>query len=119
MFNASAKAPNGPSLNEVLSIDPLLQPDLLDTLIRFYIYTFVFAANVAKMYRQVLVHEDDRDVQRILWRKNPVYRISTYQLNTVTYGTGPASFSTTKCLAVLASQVESRHLVAAEKIRNC
>lgn len=50
------------------------------------------------MYRQVLVHPDDRAYQVILWRE--------FQLNTVTYGMASASFLSTRCLVKLASDFQ-------------
>ncbi|XP_017486641.1 PREDICTED: uncharacterized protein LOC108375071 [Rhagoletis zephyria] len=50
------------------------------------------------MYRQVLVHHDDRDYQRILWRTSAAQPISHYRLRTVTYGTATAPFLATRCL---------------------
>ncbi|XP_028042548.1 uncharacterized protein LOC114252241 [Bombyx mandarina] len=50
------------------------------------------------MYRQVLVHEDDRDLQLILWREDESMPIETLRLNTLTYGTASASYLSTRCL---------------------
>ncbi|XP_046605012.1 uncharacterized protein LOC124297744 [Neodiprion virginianus] len=44
------------------------------------------------MYRQILVHNDDQDFQRILWRKEPELPIEEYQLTTVTYGLASAPY---------------------------
>lgn len=38
------------------------------------------------MYRQMVVHPNDKNFQLILWRPQSDQPISTYQLNTVTYG---------------------------------
>ena len=59
------------------------------------------SADVEKMYRQVWVHPDDRFLQEILWRKTPDHPITTYELNTLTYGTASAPFLATKCLQQL------------------
>lgn len=53
------------------------------------------------MYRQVIMHPDDRNFQLILWRENMNEDLATYQLNTVTYGTASASFLDTRCLLEL------------------
>lgn len=47
----------------------------------------MICADVAKMYRQVLIKPEDRCLQLILWRINPIEKISTYCLGIVTYGT--------------------------------
>ncbi|XP_024868970.1 uncharacterized protein LOC112452802 [Temnothorax curvispinosus] len=47
---------------------------------------------MVKMYRQILVHSDDRDLQRIVWRPDETAALRDYLLNTVTYGEGCAPF---------------------------
>lgn len=71
MFNASAKVPNGRSLNDVLLVGPVIQPDLFDILVKFCDHKVAFSADIAKMYQQVSIHKDDRDLQRIVWRDHP------------------------------------------------
>jgi hypothetical protein len=58
------------------------------------------------MYRQVLVAEEDRDFQHILYRADPHEQIKDYRLNTVTYGTRCASFLATRCLSQIAIDVD-------------
>ena len=38
------------------------------------------------MFRKILVHEDDRKFQRILWRFDANEEVKSWSLNTVTYG---------------------------------
>ena len=38
------------------------------------------------MYRQIVVHKDDQDFQRIIFRKSPNSRLHDYKLKTVTFG---------------------------------
>ena len=59
------------------------------------------SADITNMYRQIRVHPDDNSLQRILWRKTPNQPITTYELNTVTYGTASAPFLATRCLQQL------------------
>jgi hypothetical protein len=70
-FNGSEKSSSGVSLNDILMIGPKVQDDLLDIVQRFRMHRIVMSADVAKMYRHVWVHPDDRCLQRILWRKTP------------------------------------------------
>ncbi|XP_035902661.1 uncharacterized protein LOC118510006 [Anopheles stephensi] len=44
------------------------------------------------MYRQILVKDCDKALQRILWRSDANEPIAVYELNTVTYGTACAPF---------------------------
>ena len=56
----------GLSLNDTLLVGPTIQ-DLYSIVLRFRTYQIAFTAGIAKMYRQVRIHEDDRKLQRILW----------------------------------------------------
>lgn len=55
------------------------------------------------MYRQILVHDEDRDYQRILWRFSMNDPIKEFRLNTVTYGLACAPFLAIRCVRHLAS----------------
>lgn len=116
VFNASSKTSSGLSLNDTLMMGRKLQSDLDQIIISFRMHTVAFSADIAKMYRQILIHEDDRPYQRILWRNNQRDPVSVYQLNTVTYGTTPASYLATKCLAVLAKDALASNPDAARVI---
>lgn len=59
VFDASAKANNGVSLNDLLMIGLTIQDKLLSHLLRFRAYKYVITADIEKMYRQVQLHEDD------------------------------------------------------------
>jgi hypothetical protein len=107
VFDGSAKTSNGLSLNDILHVGPTVQPDLYSTVLRFRTHQICFTADIAKMYRQILIHPQDRDLQRILWRYSPNDPIQEYQLNTVTYGTSAAPFLATRCLNKLA---EDNHI---------
>ncbi|XP_015376264.1 PREDICTED: uncharacterized protein LOC107170613 [Diuraphis noxia] len=50
-----------------------------------------------------LIAEDRRDFQHVLWRPEPTQPIHVYRLNTLTYGTVPASYLATACLENLAN----------------
>lgn len=102
VFNASCKTANGRSLNDEMLVGPKLQDDLVNIMVRFRLHKTAFAADVAKMYRQILVREEDRDYQRVLWRDNPSEPIKKFQLTTVTYGTSAAPFLAVNTIIKLA-----------------
>lgn len=77
-FNASAKTTNGNSLNELLLSGLKLQLELTAVLLRWRQFRFTVAADIAKIYRQILIHADDTTYQRILWRPSPE---SDYKVN--------------------------------------
>ncbi|XP_071578820.1 uncharacterized protein [Temnothorax nylanderi] len=112
VFNASAKNNRGVSLNDALFVGPVMQDNLIDIIIRFRFYIIALTADLQKMYRQVLVHEDDRDFQRILWRFSCEEIIKAYRLNTVTYGEACAAFLAIKSLIQLAKEGIKRYPLA-------
>lgn len=90
VFDASAKSRSGKSLNDILMTGPTIQDKIFEHLIRFRSHLFEITADIEKMYRQVLIHEDDRKFQPILWRVND--KICTFELNRVTFGVSSAPF---------------------------
>ncbi|XP_044005465.1 uncharacterized protein LOC122850372 [Aphidius gifuensis] len=92
VFNGSQLIDKNKSLNDLLYDGPCLLNNLSDVITRWRRYKIVFSADVEKMYRQIFIHEDDQEKQRILWRPTPTEQIKSYTLKTVTYGLKPAPF---------------------------
>lgn len=65
------------------------------------------------MYRQILVAEEHKRYQRILWRQEGSCEIKTYELNTVT---APASFLAVRCLHQLAVEAIDTYPLGSEII---
>ncbi|XP_072160829.1 uncharacterized protein [Bemisia tabaci] len=86
VFDASMKTTSGKALNDVVLKGEKLQTDIIQVLTLFRFPRYVFTADVCKMYRQILVNQEDRPYQRILWREDPSQPIKEYELQTVTYG---------------------------------
>ncbi|XP_055714929.1 uncharacterized protein LOC129809145 [Phlebotomus papatasi] len=114
VFDASCRTSSGVSLNNMLHAGPKLQQDLPDILTRWRKYSIVYTADIEKMFRQIQLHEEDRDFHRILWRENPREPIQEYQLNTVTYGTAPAPFLSVRTLQQLAKDEGHQYPKAAK-----
>ena len=108
IFNASHKNAQGITFNSMLHTGPKLQEDVLDSILRWSFFRFVFSCDVAKMFRQFLVHPDDCHWQRIVWRNDPNELIQAYRLLTVTYGEGPAPFLSNACMLQLADDEQLR-----------
>ena len=87
VFDASSKSSTGYSLNDLLMVGPRVQKDLYPILLRFRTFIVAVCADVEKMFRQIKVHPDDTDWQKILWRNSPEEVLKEYRLVTVTYGT--------------------------------
>ncbi|XP_058063850.1 uncharacterized protein LOC131213751 [Anopheles bellator] len=106
VFDASAKSSTGVSLNDLQVVGPVLQPDLLRIWLDFRVQTVVATADIAKMYRQVWVSDEDTWMQCILWRERKDDPIQTYRLRTVTYGEAASSYLA--CRALLEAGHEAR-----------
>ncbi|XP_058789062.1 uncharacterized protein LOC131663025 [Phymastichus coffea] len=65
--DASMKTSTGISLDDALYAGPTIQENLTQQLLRFRTHPFVVTADIEKMYRQILVHPDDRKFQKVLW----------------------------------------------------
>ncbi|XP_076299336.1 uncharacterized protein LOC143218181 [Lasioglossum baleicum] len=85
---------------------------------RFRKYEYVVTADIEKMFRQILVHPDDANYQKILWRKNQKEAVKSYRLNTVTYGTASAPFLAARCLQQLAEDEARSYPLAVDIIKN-
>lgn len=68
VFDASAKTSSGESLNDQLLVGPTIQEDLPSILLRWRTHRIVISADVAKMYRQIRVRDEDSYFQKMLWR---------------------------------------------------
>lgn len=72
VFNASSHTSNGVSLNDILLPGQKLQNDLPSILLRWRTHRLVYITDIAKMFRQILIHPSDADLQRIVWRFDPI-----------------------------------------------
>jgi len=118
VFDGGAKTSNGMSLNDILQVGPNVQQDLYSIVLRFRTHQVCYTADIAKMYRQVVVHPEDRDLQRILWRYSSEEPIQEYKLTTVTYGTSSAPFLAKRCLKKLADDNKCQYPRAAQVLSN-
>jgi len=102
VFNGSYPSSSSVSLNDLLYSGAKLQTNIFDVLLKFRSYQFVFSSDIIKMYRQILVHPADRNLQRIFWL-NSSGQPCPYQLTTVTYGLNCAPFLALRVLQQLIS----------------
>ncbi|XP_020299330.1 uncharacterized protein LOC109863477, partial [Pseudomyrmex gracilis] len=117
VFNGSQLVPSGESLNANLRIGENLLPALTDILLQWRAHRFVLATDIEKMYRQILIHPDDRDLQRILWRYDATEKVQDYKLNTVTYGLACAPFLALRTLQQLAQDEEQNFPLGAAALK--
>lgn len=104
VFDGSAEAKSGVSLNNIMVRGPKIQKDIFNILLRFRLHRVALTADIEKMYRQVLVAPEDCNLPRIVYRLHPNEQLQEYRLKTITYGTKSASFLATRCLSELGYQ---------------
>lgn len=118
VFDASMKTDSNYSLNDIMLKGPTNQPELFDILCRFRTYQFVLSADIEKMFRQILINPEQRFLQNILWRDNPMKPLKCIELRTVTYGTNSAPYLSTRCLLELANREEKAYPLASRALRS-
>ncbi|XP_049886955.1 uncharacterized protein LOC126381514 [Pectinophora gossypiella] len=118
VFDASCKGTNGISLNDELMIGPVLQEDLRSIIMRWRMHKICFASDIEKMYRMVLINQEDADFQRVLWRQNTSIsdEVKHFRLLTVTFGTASAPYLAVKTLIQLAIDEGGNFPIAARMI---
>ncbi|XP_046417426.1 uncharacterized protein LOC124178233 [Neodiprion fabricii] len=94
-----------------------LLPALSDLLLRWRTHRFVIAADIEKMYRQILVHPDDRDLQRILWKTEQDQDPREYRFNTVTYCLASAPFLAIRTIQQLAHDEQANFPLGASTLQ--
>lgn len=117
VFDGSCKLDLGLSINETQCTGPTIQDDLFSIIARFRTYDFVLTGDIAKMYRQVWIHPDDRQYQRIIWRDLPDHPLQFYELNTITYGMTAAPFLAIRCLYQLALENKKKFPIESQIIK--
>ena len=124
VFDGGAKTSNGLSLNDTLQVGATVQQDLYSIVLRFRTHQVCFTADIKKMYRQIIVHPQDGDLQRILWRYSSEEPVQEYRLTIIneaylwTYGISSAPFLATRCLKKLANDNKQHHPRAAQVLSN-
>jgi len=69
------------------------------------------------MYRCVRVSQKDSFLQCILWKDSPIDDLQVYKLDTVTYGTKPASFLSVRAMQQLSIDEQASFPIGSEILR--
>ncbi|XP_011882055.1 PREDICTED: uncharacterized protein LOC105569874, partial [Vollenhovia emeryi] len=86
VFNGSSASTSGYSANDLMYTGAKLHLNISDVLLWIRRHRHIFATDITKMYRQIKIHKDDWELQRILWMDDQLNEVP-YHLTTVTYGT--------------------------------
>ena len=116
VFDGSAATSTGASLNSILQIGPTLHPTLANILIKFRSYMVAITADVAKMYREVELAPQDRDLHRFLWRPTPDDPLLDYRMTRVTFGISASPYLAIRTLQQTARDHGTEHPIASDHI---
>ncbi|XP_073962973.1 uncharacterized protein [Choristoneura fumiferana] len=108
VFDGSAPTSNGVSLNQCLHSGPKLHRGIIDIILNFRRHQVVFGADIRMMFRQTIIHPEDRRFQLILWRERPEDPVTVYELNTNTYGLKSSPYIAIRSLLELAERDRTR-----------
>ena len=114
VFDASARGPNGVSLNSCLLQGPQGDQNLLKILIRFRWHPIAIGGDVKRMYLCVKMREEDRDYLRYLWRESEEEEVKIKRFTKVAFGVRDSSFTSQECFTRHALKYKEEH----EKVVN-
>ena len=80
VFDASAETSTGTTLNDQYMIGPMVHSPLLDVLLHFRKFRIAMTTDVSRMYRAVLLPEEQRDLHRFIWRVDPMEALEEYRM---------------------------------------
>ncbi|XP_054003289.1 uncharacterized protein LOC128889589 [Hylaeus anthracinus] len=115
VFDASARTHKGIPLNSALMVGPTIQLALFEQLLRFRSHVYVLTADIEKMYRQVLIHPEDRLYQPILWYHNDEIRVCG--LNTMTFGVSSSAFLAIRTISQLTDDESTKFPCASQILK--
>ena len=118
VFDASAKTTSRFSLNDVLAVGPTLHPTIDKILLRFRQYPVALSSDIAKMYREVLLHPDDQPLHKYIWRASTEQPWKEYQMTRVTFGVAASPYLTVKTLQQAAADHGEEHPTAQWHVLN-
>ncbi|GFY56303.1 DUF1758 domain-containing protein [Trichonephila inaurata madagascariensis] len=98
IFNISQKTDLDISPNDVLCKGGVIQDDLFFIMLRARKHAYFFSCDISHMFRKIEIHPHQRHFQKILWKKGLNEPVQIFKLKTVTYGTTPACYLSTRVL---------------------
>lgn len=117
VFDASAKGPNGKSLNDHLNKGKVEVNDLLKLLVQFRSFKYAMTADIKKMYLQIEIDKSHRDFLRFLW-VNEQGETICFRMKRLTFGIADSAFLATQVCRQHAEKYRNQFPEAAERIVN-
>ncbi|XP_011548524.3 uncharacterized protein LOC105380630 isoform X1 [Plutella xylostella] len=106
------------SLNDIQFKGTISQDKITNILLRFRKHKYIVIADVAQMYKNIYVREDQRHLQCILWRETQTDPLLTYKLTSLSFGLKCAPYIATRCLTQLANENKGEYPLASAAIQH-
>ena len=116
VFDASARTSTGTTLNEQFMIGPTVHSPLIDVLLRFRKFKIAMTTDVSRMYRAVLLPEEQRDLHRFFWRESSNEALQEYRMTRLTFGVSASPFAANMAVKRNAIDLEKEYPQAAEAV---
>ena len=98
VFDGSVPTTSGTSLNQALLVGPTIQPTLSEILLKFRTYPIALNSDISKMYREVALSPEDKDLHRFVWRDSPADPLQDCRMCRVTFGVSASPFLAVRTL---------------------
>lgn len=98
---------------------PLSQELLPVIVMRFRRFKIALTTDITKMYRQIRVHKEYRNFQRIVWRDDDKQPMKHYRLKTQTYGLKSSAFVCIETLRYCALEFKNEFPLASKVVLQC
>ena len=108
VFDASARTTSGIALNDILLSGPNPYPLLTNVVLSFRMHPIGMSADISKMFCQVGVHPDDRDLHRFL-QPGPNGKLRDMRMTRVTFGVTSSPFLATQVLRQVAKDYQEQY----------
>ncbi len=112
------KTTTGISLNDTLLPGPSLYPLLTDIILAFRPHVIGMIADVSKMFREVELHRDDRDLHRFLQATPRGEGVMDMYMTRVTFGVTSSPFLATQVLRQVVRDHENQYHRAPKIVSN-
>ena len=115
VFDASAKSSIGVSLNDTHLDVPNIYSLLTDILYQFRQHSIGFSSDISKMFREIILYDDERDLHRFLLQ-NSSGDICDHRMRRLMIGVKSSPLLTTQVIQHLAETHQSSHPRASQVI---
>ena len=108
VFDASAKGPEGLSLNDYLEKGPNYINSIPDVLMAWRWDNVAFCGDLRKMFNQILIHPEDQVYHRFLFKRSSDKEPTVFQWLRLNFGDKPAPDIATGAINVLAKDFQDQ-----------